>query len=195
MNKKRLITVSAKSSAGKDTIVKMLKKISKDFEFDIELKEVVSYSTRGKRANEVNGREHIFITDKEADELLESKEILAYTKIGDYKYFVTMDQLKDSNIYIIDPYGIKSLESDHPEIELFKIYIKTPFIKRVWRARKRSDFKTAYFKRVKSEYKQFHNYEKEKNYDLLINNSKQLDIHELICISSKCEKFIKMGLK
>ena len=100
--KKRLIVVSGKSSSGKDTITNLAMTTDVYFDncFHIELKPIVSYSTRPPRYSEVNGREHYFISDKEADELLETKDVIAYTKIGNYRYFVTEECIEKGNIYI-----------------------------------------------------------------------------------------------
>ena len=179
--KKRLIVVSGKSSSGKDTITNLVIENSKSFNtcFNIE----------------VNGREHYFISDKEADELLETKDIIAYTKIGNYRYFVTPECIEKGNIYIIDPEGIENLETNHPEYDLYKTYIKTSLPKRIWRARKRSDFKTAYFKRVRSEHKQFKKYEDEEGYDVLFNNSKYRDIYRIEQLYTIWRSFLQNGLK
>ena len=195
--KKRLIVVSGKSSSGKDTITNLAMTTDVYFDncFHIELKPIVSYSTRPPRDSEVNGREHYFISDKEADELLETKDVIAYTKIGNYRYFVTEECIEKGNIYIIDPEGIENLETNHPEYDLYKTYIKTSLPKRIWRARKRSDFKTAYFKRVRSEHKQFKKYEDEKGYDVLFNNSKYEDIYRIEQLYTIWCSFLENGVK
>ena len=68
---------------------------------NIKLNPVVSYTTRPMRPNEQNGVEHLFISDSEALEILNNENIVAYTRIGEYKYFVTLDQLLDisKNLY------------------------------------------------------------------------------------------------
>ena len=45
---------------------------------------IVSYTTRKKREDEVNGREHWFVTDKEVPD---KSKMCAYTMFGGYQYW------------------------------------------------------------------------------------------------------------
>lgn len=89
----------------------------------------VSYTTRGMRPEETDGVEHHFLEIEEAEKMIKEKkdDILAYTEINGCKYFTTKDQLKDYNVYIIDPNGIKNLKENHPEIKLNIYYIGSSF--------------------------------------------------------------------
>ena len=136
---------------------------------------VVSYTTRPIRENEIEGREHYFITDKEADKLLKENKVIAYTKIGEtgYRYFTLENNLVNSNCYIIDPTGIKDLKKRFLELRkrIKIIYIYTPSIIRELRAKNnRSDYNTSYKKRCEQEDKQFSEFERNKNYDKVILN-------------------------
>jgi guanylate kinase len=88
----------------------------------------ISYSTRIMREGETNGVEHLFITEEEADEILKDKDrILAYTEINNRRYFTLTDQMKDHNVYIIDPNGIKDIQERHPDTKLNIYYIGCSF--------------------------------------------------------------------
>ena len=174
--RKKLICVLGETKSGKDNTVGIAELISKEMGDEILLNEVVSYTTRPKRDNEENGREHFFITEERAEKMKKEKKILGYTKIEDpesgakgYEYFTTYDQLDGANIYIIDPNGLEGLRKNH-DLDILAVYIHSPkFIRRI-RARKFSDYNKEYKNRVKNEEKQFARFKKNKEYDYKIHN-------------------------
>lgn len=140
---------------------------------DYGLKPVVSYTTRGMRENETDGVEHYFITPEVAKEKMETEHILAYTKIGENEYFATVEAINDSNLYIIDPKGIKYLKENFRNIRTKVIYIMTDNELRMERARKRDnkDFIKSFEKRNAEENEQFTQFEENKGWDLLLLNN------------------------
>ena len=102
---KKLFCIIGETARGKDTLAKIL-------ENDYGLRQVVSYTTRPIRPGEKDGREHYFIFDDQADDMMDfmSDEIVAFTQIGKYRYFATKEELLASDIYIIDPVGLDSLK-------------------------------------------------------------------------------------
>lgn len=143
-----------------------------------KLKPIVSYTTRPIRNSEVQNREHIFISNEEADRLLEdSSKILAYTKIGDNRYFALVDQLQDYNAYIIDPKGLKNLKEIHPELKIKSIYITLDSDTRAERYLGRigkpvnEDTIKEFNERDKSESEQFDEFEREDKDHITINNN------------------------
>ena len=150
--------------------------ITKKIIHDLKLKFVVSYTTREKREKETEGVEHYFISPEAAKEKLHTEQILAYTKIGEIEYFSTLETLNDSNLYIIDPLGIKYLRSNFPKLHIKVIYIMTDSDLRMKRAKSRDnkDFIKSFEKRNAAEDKQFTEFENEKSYDYIIfNNNEQ----------------------
>lgn len=142
-------------------------KISKSF----HLKPVVSYTTRPKRDNETEGVEHYFIDSETAKKKLESENVLAYTKIGEFEYFATLEALNDSNLYIIDPKGIKYIKDKFGDkIPTKVIYIYTRDDVRIERCKRRSDFDVAFKKRCESEDEQFAEFEYNMDWDCVIIN-------------------------
>lgn len=144
-------------------------------------KPVVSYTTRPKRENETDGVEHYFITPEEAKEKLKTEHVLAYTKIGEYEYFATVEALNDSNLYIIDPNGVKYLKENFPELNIKIIYIKVDDNVRIERIKKRdiNDYNTKFKPRNEAENERFTEFENSKAWDLLIDNTneKTLDMY------------------
>ena len=151
-----------------------------DFD-DIKLNNVVSYATRPMRSNEINGREHIFISHEEAKDILTNNNILAYTKIGSNQYFVTEECLKDKNLYIINPDGIRYMKKEIPDINIYTIYIHCGYYIRKERTLGRSDI-LAFDKRNDDESLDFDLAQEENLYDLWIDNEsdKEKDIIENI---------------
>lgn len=75
-----LIVVSGPSGAGKDTVMQRMKERGMPFHF------VVTATTRPKRANEVEGKDYIFVGKEEFARMIEQNELLEYAMVyGDYK--------------------------------------------------------------------------------------------------------------
>ena len=108
----KLITITGPSGAGKDTVARMLSEMS-------GYKVLCSYTTRPKREGEIDGVEHHFVEKSNVPH----DKMLAYTQYGGYEYWVTIDQVKNKSIYVIDEDGLKALCKRFPDIELFKICV------------------------------------------------------------------------
>ena len=102
--------IVGRSGAGKDTLARELAKDG--------LVQVISYATRPKRFPDE--QTHIFVSDEEA-ELLTDR--VAETKIGSYVYFATREQVEHSDVYVIDPKGVKELVTNMPETAFAILYI------------------------------------------------------------------------
>ena len=118
----KLITITGPSGAGKDTVARMLSEMS-------GYKVLCSYTTRPKREGEIDGVEHHFVEKCKVPH----DEMLAYTTYGGYEYWVTIDQLTDEAIYVIDEAGVKDLCERFPDIELFKIRVSATESTRLYR--------------------------------------------------------------
>ena len=165
MNKKTIIAIAGRSSSGKTYIAKRLSTI-------LGYKEVVSHTTRPIRSNETNGVEHWFDSKEEFQNVLDNQTVIAYTKIGEYEYCATLEDIEDNCIYVIDPLGIEYLkEHFKDQINLKIIYIYCDEYIRRARASTRSDFKVAWEDRNKAEDEQFTEFEANRPWDLLIDNS------------------------
>ena len=136
--------------------------------------EVISYTTRPKRTHEFEGKEHYFITNEQATEIMKTKEVVAKTKIGEYIYFTTLDEIKNKDIYIIDPNGIRYLKTcNYADQFIFQtIYIYSSLDCRLGRAYYRGDNLNVFYKRNESEDQQFLDFESDRsNIDLYLGNS------------------------
>ena len=118
----KLITITGPSGAGKDTVARMLSEMG-------GYKVLCSYTTRPKREGEINGVEHYFVEKCN----LPCDKMLAYTTYGGYEYWVTIDQVTDKAIYVIDEDGLQVLCKKFPDIELFKICVAARESTRLYR--------------------------------------------------------------
>ena len=109
---KRLITITGPSGAGKDTVARMMSEMT-------DWPVLCSYTTRPMRDGEDDGREHYFVERFDVP----FTKILAYTHYGGYDYWATLDQVKDTAIYVIDEVGLVELKENHPDIDVFSIYV------------------------------------------------------------------------
>jgi guanylate kinase len=134
------------------------------------LKQLISYTTRERRVNE--GDTHIFITDVEYQSLQDAGQIAAFTQIGQYKYCCTIEQLYESDVYVIDYLGLKHLrELNLPNLRLVTVFINVPDNIREDRAlNKRKDNKIKFRVRSHAEYEQFREMLKNADFDYSVNN-------------------------
>lgn len=146
------------------------------------LKPIVSYTTRPKRETETDGVEHYFITPEEAKKKLETEKILAYTKIGEVEYFSTFESIGDSNLYIVDPNGIKYLKEHFPEINTKVVYVSASLETRTKRSQKRDTKESGevFNKRNVDEDEQFTEFEQNGHIDLLIVNDTDEESYPLV---------------
>lgn len=118
----KLITITGPSGAGKDTVARMLSEMS-----GYQL--LCSYTTRPEREGEIDGVEHHFVEQCNVPR----DKMVAYTQYGGYEYWVTIDQITDKSIYVIDEDGLKYLCERFPDIELFKICVSARESARLYR--------------------------------------------------------------
>ena len=161
-NKKTIFLIAGRSAVGKSSLAREACK-------RLGLKLVKSYTTRPMRKNEdPETSDHIFIKPEDVEQF--RHDIVAYTCINGYEYFVTSDILKQSDVYVIDPNGIENLIQNAGESYRFvQIYISTPYKIALERAIKRGD-KNFEERRI-SENSQFEQYEKNEPWDYFIGNT------------------------
>jgi len=75
-----LIVISGPSGAGKDTVMQRMQERGMPFRF------VVTATTRPKRANEVHGRDYLFVSNAEFARMIDEDELIEHAIVyGDYK--------------------------------------------------------------------------------------------------------------
>lgn len=163
MNKEHvLMCVMAESAAGKDRLVNELCNRN-------NLTQLISYTTRVKRTNE--GDTHIFVDEETYQQMKDDNNIAAYTYINGNHYWSTINQLYESDFYVIDPRGIESLKAlNFPNLHLVTVYINVPEDVRKERAKLRGDDMNVYRNRCLSEREQFRDMKKNMNVDYVVPN-------------------------
>lgn len=109
-----MILIVGRSGSGKDFLARELSRSG--------LKQVMSYTTRPPRRPDENT--HIFIKPEESASY---QDKIATTEINGYEYFATKQQMKDNDIYIIDPHGLYELLDHCPDILFNVVYIQADY--------------------------------------------------------------------
>ena len=160
MSNHKLFCIMGETASGKDTLTKKLCE-------DTSMKAIVSYTTRPRRTNE--GDTHIFVDDSVYEQMKDN--LAAYTEINGFRYWTTIEQIYDNDIYIIDPNGLETLENlGLEDIDLCSIYINVPIDVRLERALYRGDSVEDFFSRNKSEMRQFIQMKAAGGFDYAISN-------------------------
>ena len=158
-----LLCIMGRTACGKDSIVNKLCERT-------NLKQLISYTTRERRVNE--GDTHIFVAEDDYEAMKFEGKIAAFTQIGEYKYWCTVDQLYENNLYIIDYDGIKTLKAlNLPNLRLVSVFINVPDEIRQERALVgRKDNKSKFRMRDIAERSQFREMAKNLDFDYSISN-------------------------
>lgn len=123
-----LYLVVGASGSGKTYIVD---KVCKDF----NMKQVNSRTTRKPRYEGEIG--HKFVTNEIADK--EFDNAVAKTNYNGYRYYTTIQDLEESDFYVIDVQGVNSFEYDKVNKKVKVIFIKAPWYIRTINMFKRRD--------------------------------------------------------
>lgn len=162
-NEHILLCILGRTACGKDSLVNKLCERT-------GLKQIISYTTRPRRENE--GDTHIFVDEADFEQMNQAGVVAAFTQIGEYKYWTTIDQLENVDIYIIDYEGLKTLRKlNLPNIRLISVYINVPDNIREERAlNKRKDDRLKFRTRDFAERQQFREMLKNADFDYAISN-------------------------
>ena len=120
-----MIILSSPSGAGKTTLVK---KISKEQNYIIS----ISHTTRKPRTNEVDGKDYIFISNEEFNNLIRKNEFLEYAKVFDNLYGsskqIVINALDNGKnvIFDIDWQGASQIKEKKLNYKLITFFILPP---------------------------------------------------------------------
>ena len=120
-----LIIISGTTCAGKGTVIKRLLELNNNIALSI------SYTSRPKRENEVDGKDYYFVTKEEFEEKINNGDFLEYAKVQYGAYYGTpkaevlkiLDSGKDC-ILEIDVQGARQVKKMYPQAIL--IFIMAP---------------------------------------------------------------------
>ena len=100
---KNIYLIVGKSGSGKDTIVNALCE-------DYGYKRLVSYTTRPQRSDPNDAKSHIFVDIEDYRRDKDNGRIVAETFYNGHFYWATKKQVDESDLYIIDVPGVKSIK-------------------------------------------------------------------------------------
>lgn len=130
MNNKRIILVG-KGACGKDYARQQLENYG--------LKYCVSHTTRPPRKGELNGVDYYFISlDSAIHHFIEKNLFYEYVEFNGWIYGTSLDEFKNSDIFIMTPGGISKLKPEDRK-ESFIVYIDISEDVRRERLSKRND--------------------------------------------------------
>lgn len=159
-----LLLILGRSATGKDSLTDQLCERT-------GLTKLISYTTRERRNGE--GETHKFVSEEVYHQMKAEGKVAAETKIGEYYYWSTIDQLYENDVYIIDCIGVKTLQNlNLSNLNFVTVYIHIDEQERQRRALEfRGDDKKKFISRSFSEKKQFEELEKNVDYDYSIKNN------------------------
>lgn len=162
---KNLYCVMGKSGVGKDTIVNRLCD-------EYSYKRVISYTSRPRRPDPKDELSHIFVTEEDYCKAKADGVVVADTYFDGNYYWVTSEQIDESDLYIIDWDGYKVLKSLYKNRPIKLIVINADKDIRIDRMRQRGDTKADIEKRVTHDDVVFEDIVKHKNLiDLIVSNN------------------------
>ena len=122
---KNLIIISAPSGTGKTTLCKSIRKIFPEIDWSI------SYTTRFRRPNEIDGKDYNFISRDTFNELIKDNKLAEWENVHDSLYGTAKKTLNDiikENKFLLlelDVKGAVELKKIYPE-NTFSIFIIPP---------------------------------------------------------------------
>ena len=122
----KIFCLMGKSSSGKDTIFKKIKD-----DKDLNLRPIISYTTRPKRVNETDGVEYFFINTDELKNFEKENKVIEqrvyHTVHGDWYYCTINDNQidldKNNYLLITTLEAYKSLRDYFGEEKVYPLYI------------------------------------------------------------------------
>ena len=115
-----IVCIVGPSGCGKTTMARVV-------EGALDIPMLVSYTTRPKRENEVDGIDHHFVME---DQMPPENEMLAYTNFGGYHYWMPLSAIPYTGTgvcsYVIDEKGLQMLKEQYSN----QFIIKSILIKR-----------------------------------------------------------------
>ena len=156
MNK---IILVGKAAAGKDHMRKILQ--GRGFNYG------VSYTTRPKRPNEIDGEDYFFLTKEEFEDMKFENKWYEYVEFNGWMYGTTRKQFHETcNLFIMTPKGIEHITPvDRKKCTI--MYLDISDTTRCARLSERGDENDTIERRMYADNKDFENFT---TYDISINN-------------------------
>ena len=115
---------------------------------------VVTFTTRKKRINEIDGFDYHFIAKTKFTQLKKEDYFLETAIYNGNFYGTPRNQLSDDKFIILEPQGLKSF-LDKSECQIVAIFLKTKEITRIKRMKLRKDSSEDIKKRIEADREEF----------------------------------------
>ena len=172
----KIIALCGKAGSGKDTVLKSV------LSADPSLHEIISYTTRPKRENEIDGVNYHFVTKEQIEQKILNNEMLEVAVFNDWIYGTAYDCLdKDRiNIGVFNLDGIDFLKLS-PHIDTVICYITCDDKIRLYRQLDREEHPDVHeiIRRFTTDEKDFEFIYDEFNVDLTIANEELNDLYRV----------------
>lgn len=146
-------------------------------------KNAISHTTRPYRSGEVNGKDYFFVSEKFMKELIKRDFMVEYAVYNGYYYALSKESLKESNIIVIEPQGLKSLKEKN--IKICSFYVKVSEENRKQRMLKRGDSLESIENRLANDREAFKDVEKEVDYIIPENLNKEETVNFILSSTLK----------
>jgi len=186
-----LIIVGA-SGSGKSTLAKTIEKQLPDFS------RIVTYTTRPKRENEIDGIDYHFVSNETFDSMIKQGDFVEHASYRGWHYGTAVNFGKNEDkIVVLTPAGARAFRryaKTHPELNLdiFIVYLQVDRRSRLIKILQRGDDLEEAYRRSLSDVGQFDSFEDEA--DFVINNENyKLNVADLTTILTSTIKEYKQG--
>ncbi|MGC9120106.1 MAG: guanylate kinase [Sulfurihydrogenibium sp.] len=183
--KGNLYVISSPAGGGKTTIVNLL---LQELNF---LRRVITYTTRQKRKNEIDGVDYVFLKKEEFEKLISENAFLEYAVVHGNYYGTPKKETSEllekgyDVLLVIDVQGMKQVKQIYPEV--VTIFIIPPSIEElVNRMKLRGESVEDIEKRLKTAEKEIPHW---KEYDYIVINDNLLEAKDSIksiIIAERC---------
>lgn len=114
-----MVVLIGESASGKTTLA------NKFIEKYPEYNKIVTYTTRPKRADEIDGVDYHFISDEKFDELVEQGYFVEHAKYRDWSYGTAKSDCvnKRKAIVVLTPSGLRNLKKIDNEVISVYLYV------------------------------------------------------------------------
>jgi guanylate kinase len=162
-----MIILIGASASGKSTIEKELK--NKGY------KNIVSYTSRSIRQNEINHIDYHFISEEEFLEKKSKNFFAESTVYNSWHYGLALQDLINDGVIVVEPFGFRQLtkKSKENNFNIISFLIDCPERVRLIRMVNRGDNLMEVFRRILSDQGVFQGLEEEVSY--IINNNRPLE--------------------
>lgn len=169
-----MIVIIGPSASGKSTIEKELVKLG--------YTNIISYTSRPIRCNEIDHKDYHFITKKEFILRKERKFFAESTVYNDWFYGIAKEDIRPDAIAVVEPRGFRQLIklSEDNNIYLISFFIDCPERTRLIRMVNRGDNLMEIFRRIFSDQGVFQGIDEEVDY--VINNNRPIEetVNEIV---------------